>query len=382
MSATRLRGPLVALLLAFLWLPVVQQRWPLVRVSPLGGRTLHVEPRPTFTWRAWFDGDFQSRATTYANQAFGFRNLLVRLDNQVAYSLYGRAKANGVVIGSAGHLYASGDVDAYTGADFVGPARLDARLAALSRVQRALAQRGVTFLPVFVPGKASLLPRHLREVEPAPAPATQRGYLTRRAAAFGLDLLDLTPVFEAEAQRVPYPLYPAHGMHWSVYGMHVGLAALMEHLSARRHEALPELHIERVEWSRVARASDDDLLQGMNLLFPLQPQALGYPRVRYEQAGRRRLRLLVVGDSFWWLPVRERVADALFGAHHFWFYYDELHDGRSGAVVERARTNLALELAQQDVVLLLAADTNLARLGWGFIEDTDALLSRGQARPR
>jgi hypothetical protein len=376
------RRALVALLMTTLWLPLIQQRFPLVQLQPLGGRAVRDAPRPRFTWQAWFDGRFQDQATAFANQAFGFRDLLVRLDCQVAYSLFGRAKANGVVLGRAGHLYASGDVDAYTGADFVGNASLEARLAALVRVQRALAGRGVTFLPVLVPGKAALLPQHLDAVAPAPPLATQRGYLTRRAPTHGLDLLDLTPVFEAEARRTPYPLYPAHGMHWSVYGMHVGLAALMRELGARRGEPLPEPHIESVEWSRVPRASDDDLLQGMNLLFPLRAQALAYPRVRYEQDGRPGLRLLVVGDSFWWLPVRERVADALFGAHHFWFYYDELHDGRSGASARHAQVDLALELARQDVVVLLAADTNLARLGWGFIEDADALLTHGRVRPR
>lgn len=382
MACPRSQRALVALLMAMLWLPGVQQCRPLVRLSALGGRALHVEPRPSFSARAWLEGSFQNQATRYANQAFGFRNLAVRLDNQVAYSLFTRAKANGVVIGHAGQLFASGDLDAYTGNDFVGATVLEARLAALVRVQRALDQRGVTFLPVFVPGKAALLSQHLPEVSAAPARLTNRGSLLAQARTAGLASLDLGPVFAAESRRVPYPLYPAHGMHWSVYGMHVALAALMERLSAQRGVQLPAPHIEEVEWSRSARASDDDLLQGMNLLFTLRPQALGYPRVRYAQAGRPRLRLLVVGDSFWWLPVRERVADVLFGAHHFWFYYDELHDGRSGASARPEQVDLALELARQDVVLLLAADTNLARLGWGFIEDADDLLTRGRVRPR
>jgi SGNH hydrolase-like domain, acetyltransferase AlgX len=372
---------LLAVLAAGALLPHIQQHFALFHERPLDGRSTLLALPPTFGLSDWFAGRYQEALEHDVAQRFGFRNELLRLDAQVAYSVYGYAKANGVVIGSAGQLYPTSHVEAWRGDDFAGDAALEQRAQQLLRVQAGLARRGITFLLVVVPGKAAGVPEHLPVSAGTPGPRTNYRWLVRRAPELGLNLLDLAPLIAQRRRQDPYPIYAAGGMHLSLYGVHVAAGALVEKLERLCGVDLPELVVESVDWADTTSSDDGDLVRGLNLLRLPPVRLNGVPHVRYERNGKALLRVLAVGDSYWWLFVTRGITGGLFAASHFWFYYDELHvTGR--APQPRDSVSLEAELAQQDVVIVVASDANLPRLGWGFLEDVDDLVTRGAVQPR
>lgn len=382
MPTARLTRVLAVLLLVLLWLPLAQQAIGFVRVGPLAGRAVHQPPRPKLTLARWLDGRFQDEALVWASASFGFRNWLVRANDEFALRVFRRAKANGVLLGRDGYLYARSTVDAYAGRDFVGEQALGERVRRLRRVQDALARRGTTFLLVLLPGKAAHLPEHLPGEHRRPGRNTNHASLARHAAEAGLQFLDLAPLFRLWQSQNPAPLYGPHGFHWTVYAAHRGADAIARAIETLRGTRLPTMRIAGLDWSTRPRASDADALAGMNVLFPWPSPPLAYPRVSYDDAGCERPRLLVVADSHWWLPHGEGPADGLFGRSWFWFYYDELHARGAARPARHDELDLRRTLALQDVVVLLAADDNLPRLGWGFVEDADELLTLGRVSPR
>ncbi len=95
-------------------LPLIQQLTGFIKVKPLFGAITEGQ-KPIFDFNRWMEGDYQKEMEAYLNEKFGFRNYFIRLNNQVAYSLYHKAKANGVIIGKENYLYELSYINAYYG---------------------------------------------------------------------------------------------------------------------------------------------------------------------------------------------------------------------------------------------------------------------------
>ena len=67
----------------------------------------------------WIEGTYQQKKEEHLNEVFGFRSVFVRLNNQIVYSLFSKAKANGVIVGKENYLYEVDYINAYTGNDYI-----------------------------------------------------------------------------------------------------------------------------------------------------------------------------------------------------------------------------------------------------------------------
>ena len=90
--------------LLFLLLPFVQQVLKFHQEKPLRGYINPIE-KPFFKMHDWWSGDYQVKYEEWHNANFGLRSDLVRVHNQIAFLLYNKAKANGVIIGKDNYLY-------------------------------------------------------------------------------------------------------------------------------------------------------------------------------------------------------------------------------------------------------------------------------------
>jgi hypothetical protein len=58
----------------------------------------------------------------------------------------------------------------------------------------------------------------------------------------------------------------------------------------------------------------------------------------------------------------------------YWYYFDDAYPENFKKPCKVKELNLGKELLESDVVLLLASTSSLAKLGWGFIDQTYDLL--------
>lgn len=372
---------LAVLVVAFLGAPAALRFVPGIPERPLVGRSAERVPSPEFTLRGWFSGSWQEAALRSANQAFAFRTWLVRLNNQVAFSAWGKAKANGVLIGPGLFLNDRLHVEAWNGTDFVGEEAIRVRLAALKRLDVRLASRGGAALLVVVPGKATAYPELVPRGSTPPLGPRNREVYARLGAATGTPLLDLTASFLAHRRSSPHPLFSPYGIHWTEMGAVLGMQEVLAHLEARTGRSLPRIEVLGFEVTNRLQPVDRDIADGMNLLFPLPKVKLAYPKVRVIAEGKWRPRVLVVADSYFWNVFDLPLSRQLFASLRFWFYRNELHEHGRPMRLPKGDAALSTLLSEADVVLVLTSDPNLPRVGWGFLEDVDRVLAPADALP-
>ena len=81
----KIKTAVFLVVMAVLVIPAIQSRYAIIHEPPLKGYSV----RPAapelkyFTWERWFSQDFQQVFTTGLDDNAGFRNTLVRTNNQV-----------------------------------------------------------------------------------------------------------------------------------------------------------------------------------------------------------------------------------------------------------------------------------------------------------
>ncbi|HRZ21889.1 MAG TPA: hypothetical protein P5184_09485, partial [Bacteroidales bacterium] len=92
---TRIKYITYIVIVVVLFLPLFQKIVPVVGVKSLEGSYVLPE-EPAFSFHDFFHGTFQDQYIPYFEQHIGFRPALVRLNNQIAFSVFDTALANGV----------------------------------------------------------------------------------------------------------------------------------------------------------------------------------------------------------------------------------------------------------------------------------------------
>ncbi len=154
--------------------PFVQERFHVFKYHPLTENRL-MKPRPT-DWTTLFQSGmvFAKRYEEYFNDNYGLRDLLIRTKNQLDYIFFHEAEK--VVIGPDNWLFYKSVVEQEEiNIEKTPPQEWERMFAALLRLNRALAARGITLIMMPCPMKNSIYP----EMLPATAP--------RRPKPTGLD---------------------------------------------------------------------------------------------------------------------------------------------------------------------------------------------------
>lgn len=356
-------------LFAVLFLPLIQEHLHLKKVYPLNG-DVTLPPDIVFDKEDWFSGYYQEEKEKFINSDFGFRNQFVKLNNQIAYSLYHKAKANGVVIGKGTYLYEQSYINAYTGTDFLGKDSIDHTIGRMRFVSDTLRKLGKQLIVVFAAGKASFYPEYIPdEYLPVRGP-TNYGYMSVAAQQAGLHVIDFNRWFIANKYRSKYPLYPQHGIHWSTYGTALAADSLLRKIEELRGIDVPELKFDGVNMEQ-AHGVDYDIGDGMNLLFHLKSFDMAYPQMLHVDAkGKTKPRVLVISDSFYWGMFNLGIRNC-FDNSHFWYYNRQVYPESEKQDLLVDDVDLGEALAAHDVFVVMATEATLRKISWGFLENSE-----------
>ncbi|MDP4291559.1 MAG: hypothetical protein Q8908_10810 [Bacteroidota bacterium] len=335
-------------------------------IAPLKGAIVPSQ-KSAFTWSGWYSGDFQNKEEKYLNDSFGFRNLFVRINNQLLFNLFHKAKANGVVIGKNGYLFEEHYINAYYGSDFIGNDSIRHRMERLKYIQNSLSKLNKTLLIVFAPGKASFYPEYIPEKLKTKKHTTNYEQHLKLAKEFGINYIDFNRYFIDHKYTSPYPLYPKQGIHWSFYGSCIAADSIVKCIERIRKIKMPHLFWDKV-YMEDAKESDYDIGDGMNLLFRQPGEKLAYPHLEFESAsGKTKPSLLVISDSFYWEMYSAGIT-RLFSTNHFWYYNRDVYPDCTKWPLTTSKLDMKKEIMQHDVIMIISTETTLKSMGWGFIE--------------
>ena len=354
--------------LGFLLLPMIQQTLNLFEFEPLNGAVATVE-KPVFSKYEWKTGEFQKKFEDYVNNNFGFRNPLIRLNNQQAYTFYNEARANGVIIGKENYLYEENYIRAWLGTDFSGTEEIREKVRKLKRVQDTLKQLNKDLLVVVAPGKASFFPEYV----PDSYKADKRGqtnyaaYLSEMKGQ-GVNHLDFNRWFIAMKPGSPYPLYGQCGIHWSKYGEFLAADSLITTIGKMRHTDMSRWIKERIEIREQNSPEDYDIGAGMNLMFKLKTYPMAYPVYHLETSKMKQPKVLVVADSYYWGMFNAGLSRDMFDNGQFWYYNESIYPDSFEKPKTVADIRITEGIEQHEVVVIMCTDANLYKFAFGFIE--------------
>lgn len=206
----RIKNILFTAILLLLVLPGLQGRFNFVAEKKLTG-AFTVTPKPDFrefTWKSWLNGSFQEDYDKRLEQHIGLRNTFVRINNQLSYSIFNQANAEGVIIGRNHELFEEDYLKENTGLYFIGEEVWKRKAAQLKAVQDTLTRLGKSLVVVFEPGKASFYPE-LAPPKYRSLKKTISNYdaLTMNLKASGVNVLDLNQYFISIKGKTEYPLF-------------------------------------------------------------------------------------------------------------------------------------------------------------------------------
>lgn len=371
--------------LFLLTIPGLQGRYKFVQEGSLNG-AFEREENPSlnsFTLESWFSGSFQEQYNTRLEQNIGFRNILIRINNQLAFSLYGKGNAEGVVVGKDNMLYEDDYIKEYLGLYYVGDSVWTEKAIKLKAVQDTLERLGKKFIVVIEPDKASLYPELFpQNYRVITKKLSNYDKFLQEVTSAGVNVLDLNQYFLSIKGKTEYPIFPQCGTHWSYYGATLAADTTLRYLESMMHTDLTDMKIVQNKVYEIPRHPDYDVGLAMNLLFMIPHPATADPILEFTDKGNdTKPSVLVVGDSYYFNWLNNRIPTRAFKDCDFWYYNKKIvrSDGSSGGLA--SERNFHDEVMRRDVIMIMITGRFMHSFAWGFDEQLYDLFYPGHNNP-
>jgi len=363
---------LFLLILLLLLLPELQQRLGFFPEYPLQGAFSQTEPPDldSLRWDSWLNSEFQQNFNNRLESSIGFHDWLVRLNNQLKYSLFCEANAEGVIVGKEGELFEEDYIRAYLGHFNVGDTVWQRKSDQLKRVQDTLKSLGISLAIVFEPGKGSFYPDRFPSKYHGKQPTTSnytvfKDLLRQKQ----VNVLDLNQFFLQSRDKHDYLLFPQTGTHWSYYGALLAADTTLNFLRSIHGPAIPSMRIDSLRFYDRPRHPDDDIWLAMNLLSPVPQQPLAYPAVSFETDRQSAAYdILIVGDSYFFNWQSDGVMLNAFRNADFWYYNKAVWGRQGGETGATSQLSLRDEVLRRDIILIMITERFHHNFAWKFDE--------------
>ena len=356
-----------SLLLALLFLPMLQGWLKIVDEKPLDGAFVET-PKPVITFKTLYEETVQDSLMTWCTEQCGFRKTMIRLNNQLLYSAFGKISAIGPVKGKNKRTFIEESyIISYTGETYIGEDKIRTTTQQVKLIQDMLRAKGITLLPVFALGKASYYP----ELIPDKYLSRSRGtnnyqeYL-KAMEEQGLEMIDFNRYFCDRKDQFEHPLYCDLSAHWTVYAASLAMDSLVSTMEHKNGQQQAHAYIESFDQDGLMN-QDDDLYRMMNILFPLPHNTIDNPHFGFTEGYKPKV--LAIADSYWWTVWAWNVAlpENLFSDGGFWFYNKTVYPERD-PIQNVDALNYKQEIESQEFVLLVCTEATNHLWPYGFIE--------------
>jgi hypothetical protein len=363
-----LRRLIFLLLLGVLVVPHIQNKFKLFTIKPLQGAITNA-PDSFFSVHEWFSGNYQEQKTKYINESFGFRNLFVRMNNQLEFTLFNYARANEVIIGKENYLYEKNYVKAYYGLDFVGKDSIDRTMQRVKFLQDTLAKLNKTLILVFASSKGTFYPEYFPDSYKQTRGTTNYEVYLKEAQKLNLNYIDFNKYFVDNKHTSKYPLCSRYGIHWSSYGERLAADSIIRYIEKARGIKMVHPFWDKIDLDNLPRNRDADIEDGMNLLFNLKCDSLAYPEIQFQSdSGKTKPSSIVIADSYYWGMYGFDIS-RIYSDSHFWFYNHNIYPEFRTNGLTTVQIDLKDQIAKKDIIIIMATDASLTNFGWGFVEN-------------
>lgn len=348
---------------------------PIIETEKLIGAVVADEP-PTLNRQNILSGKFARSVDKWIENHLGFREPMVRLNNQINYSLFKDTSRKGtqIVLGQNSWLYERGYIVSAMNEGALNQATIDQLASGLADAQALCQSKGADFFVIFAPSKAELYPENLPQSyqKRLRRPNLKNDY-DRAIPALekaGVNLIDGVQWFHERKSNAPeFPLFSPGGTHWGI----MASFEFLQHAITRINQS-PFVSIEAPKASSIettiSKELDIDILNVLNLMNPDSGKRLmQYPNIEHNPNGTfPRPKLTVIGDSFSWQIIDHlRRANSVTDVDMY-FYMQTKYAFTPSQVVTEKVTDFTFgeELKEGDIVIALCNEMTISSLFWQF----------------
>jgi SGNH hydrolase-like domain, acetyltransferase AlgX len=362
----KLKRFVFAFFFVILFAPIFQQMFSFVKEKKMEGVDNSAQ-LPMLAIDLLLEGKFQKNFEDALNINIGFRKTFVRLYNQINYSLFSVSKAEGVVVGENGFIYAPSYISGYVGRDFVGIESITIQLEKAKVIQDELKKRGVDLIFAFAPGKGSLCPEHIpdRFLQNINLDSTNYGCYINTGNEKNLNIVDLRKYLLLAKNKSTHPLFSKVGVHWSDYAAFLAADTIIKKIELLKNIKLIHPAIVKSELRDTLKPADKDVEIMMNLFTDLSFNKMSYFEFGFtKDTSCFRPRVLTIADSYFSTIVATGIVDSVFSDWKYWLYNEYKTSNRS-----EKEYDFNNDIERYDVVLLLATDATLEPFPYNFINE-------------
>ena len=356
-------------------IPAIFQMLQIPKSEPLkGAQEMH--PKPMLNWTNWWNGSYQEDIEDFVADELSVKAPLVRIKNQVLYDLFDRPNARFVVKGKEEYLYEDAYIKAHYGMDYRGAEKWDTIMNSLFSIEDYLYKKGIEFVVVLAPGKASFYPEFIPDrYDQFKSNPTNYFELKNRLSNTRIDHINMSAWFQSMKPNSDYPLFPKTGTHWSTYGMYIAADSILNYLDKKTRRDLPDWNWSLKAVDELYRDQDRDIEEGLNLLRPIDNYIMAYPDLDIKEAGKSKIKSAVVADSYFWNMFNYGFSSRAFEEGEFWYYANQVYPQSFEGNYPLTSVHIKKSLDDLDVIILLATDGTLDRFPWGFDELMESAMS-------
>lgn len=373
-----------------LCVPYAQFKLKLFEEKPLYG-DVQVAKSPTNNWDDYWNGVLQEKINLYINDNIGFRNFLVRLNNQIKFSFFNKPSARGVIIGKSNYLYEGSYIENYFGTNTQPANEIKIKMQKALMVQKQLEAKGKKLILIFAPGKGSIFPQYIPDKMMTTKRVTNYDLHRKYATELGVNLIDFNKYFSQG--KFKYPVYPKYGIHWNAYSCTMAMDSLIRYIQKNTiFTAIPTFKIEKYELcsptqkcvaelqakynltksrSRFDYIDDYDIGNGLNLLFDLDnipPTAFPIYEWNTSYTMEKNPNILIVGDSFIW-GLYQFGLWRISNEYKYWYYNKEVWNEYSDKAGMLNDDIFRTTVDKSDIIIVLGGEGTMHSFGWGFFDD-------------
>lgn len=236
----------IIIFVAALWLPIMQMTLHFLPEMKLTENRFLAD-RPDIHKFSLRKPIFQKEFEKYFSDHFGFRGVLIYLNNYLMVKHFNASPNPNIAIGKQGWLYFDDTRNNdrpfrdYMGLAWYKDIQLTKIISNLNSVRNELNKRGITFLVVIAPNKQTIYPEYLPDSIKQYQPRTKAAQLMEhlRHSMPELQIIDLRPILFKAKVASDYPLYSKTDSHWNALGGYIASAEIVRALMRSHAEIQP-----------------------------------------------------------------------------------------------------------------------------------------------
>lgn len=351
---------LFILFIALIFTPMVSQYFG-YKNGNLGGYYVKIE-KPELSLKAFNSLEFQNKLEKYGKQQIAFADFFIKFSNQIRYTFLKSSNVKGVVVGKDNYLYYDYYINSYLGRDSVPQDTVSLVVKELAQVRDSLKVKGVDLVIMIVPGKGSFYPEYFPKYYSRLKPEiTNYEKYSKEFYKHNINYLDFYAWIRSLKGKTKYRLFSNTGVHWGQYACYLTIDSLTSYFDKKYAINLPRLKISNVKESTNMIRSDDDAEKLMNVIKNIPDYPMPNVELKVDSAGKDKLRVLSIGDSYFYGLNDLGLNRSVFYESEFWFYFEYVDkpNNPTGIKYIIEYDDIKEEIEKHDVLLIVMTDGTL-----------------------